>query len=38
MFLFLGHYYFFQGPDVFEYDVISHRITKKPKQSIMSGC
>ncbi|CAK7318080.1 Macrophage metalloelastase [Vulpes lagopus] len=32
------HYYFFQGPDIFEYDVISHRITKRLKQNIMSRC
>uniref|UniRef100_A0A8C8XY89 Matrix metallopeptidase 12 n=1 Tax=Panthera leo TaxID=9689 RepID=A0A8C8XY89_PANLE len=32
------HYYFFQGSDVSEYDVLSHRVTKRLKHDIKLGC
>ncbi|KAM4828209.1 macrophage metalloelastase [Thomomys bottae] len=38
VFYFKGHYYFFQGPNQFEYDVQRHQITKRLKSNSWFGC
>ncbi|XP_012865313.1 PREDICTED: macrophage metalloelastase [Dipodomys ordii] len=38
VFYFKRHYYFFQGPNQFEYDVQLHRITKRLKSNSWFGC
>uniref|UniRef100_A0A8C5L219 Matrix metallopeptidase 12 n=1 Tax=Jaculus jaculus TaxID=51337 RepID=A0A8C5L219_JACJA len=38
VFYFKRHYYFFQGSTQFEYDVLSHRVTKTLKSTSWFGC
>lgn len=38
LFSFLGHYYFFQGSNILEYDAASLHVTRRLKSSIMLGC
>uniref|UniRef100_A0A8D2BY11 Matrix metallopeptidase 12 n=1 Tax=Sus scrofa TaxID=9823 RepID=A0A8D2BY11_PIG len=37
-FYYSKHYYFFQGPDVLEYDVLFHRVTRRLKSYTQFGC
>lgn len=38
VFYYKGHYHFYQGSNIFEYDVVSHHVTKKLRSNAKFGC